>query len=239
MYVSDYPNDSPYSVDDRGADMIDLKWGTSLASESSTALPGVHSDEGGLTQWHLELLRVVEPSLSYSPSTCGPAGMALLGMSNKSHDLSTLTWYWPESSGTGNDWLFDLGVDSAEPGSLYASLRPDYLRRLKELELLGGDDGVVINRASERDFWDFLQDSGTFRKGDIVLLDNGNLRAIWRQGPGEHFGLEFVGAGILRYVIFKKRASEGIVSRVAGSDSFIGVKKQLVAFDLFPMLSIR
>ena len=58
-----------------------------------------------------------------------------------------------------------------------------------------------------------------------MLMDNGNLRAIWRDGQGTHLGLQFLGGGMVQYVIFKKRAKEQSLSRATGRDSLEGLER--------------
>ena len=65
-----------------------------------------------------------------------------------------------------------------------------------------------------------------------MLIDNGNLRAVWKGENGTHIGLQFLGSHAVQYVIFKWRAAAETISRVAGRDSFDGVKRQIKAFDL-------
>lgn len=47
----------------------------------------------------------------------------------------------------------------------------------------------------------------------MMLWDNGNLRSIWDGSGGNHFGLEFLGDGMLRFVIFQQRTSKSSVGR--------------------------
>ena len=74
------------------------------------------------------------------------------------------------------------------------------------------------------------------RRGNLVLMDNGNLRAVWRDGQGTHLGLQFLGSGMAQYVIFKQRKATGPISRVTGRDTFGGLKRQIDAFELHSLL---
>jgi len=67
-------------------------------------------------------------------------------------------------------------------------------------------------------------------------VDNGNLRATWKDEKGNHVGLQFLGNRFIQYVIFHHR-STGQVSRVAGCDSENGVRRQLQALDLQHLVS--
>ncbi len=69
-----------------------------------------------------------------------------------------------------------------------------------------------------------------------MLVDNGNIRAIWKDGQSSHLGLQFLGGGMAQYVIFRRRGSGQQISRVAGRDSLKGVLRQIDAFDLDALL---
>lgn len=111
-----------------------------------------------------------------------------------------------------------------------------YRVRVEALRADAAQDGYHLNAASERDFWHFIRSEPFIRKGNLVLVDNGNLRAVWRGESGTHIGLQFLGSRTVQYVIFKRRAAASAISRVAGRDSFEGVKRQISAFDLRPLI---
>ena len=106
---------------------------------------------------------------------------------------------------------------------------PDAYRvRMKFLQDEAAHDGHVLNRASRIDFERFVRSAPDIRRGALVLMDNGNLRAIWRDGQGTHLGLQFLGGGMVQYVIFKKRVKEQSISRAVGRDSLEGLERRFV-----------
>lgn len=108
--------------------------------------------------------------------------------------------------------------------------------RIQELRAFAEEDGDPFNTASERDFWAFVEANPSVRKGALVLVDSGDLRAVW-EGDGDPFiGVEFLGGGVLRYVIFNRLREGGEVSRVVGRDDFDGFRRQVEAFDLLSLL---
>ena len=114
---------------------------------------------------------------------------------------------------------------------------PDtYRARMKFLQDEAAHDGHVMNHASKIDFERFVRSAPDIRRGDLVLMDNGNLRAIWRDGRGTHLGLQFLGGRMVQYVIFKKRENEQSISRVTGRDSLEGLERQFDAFELHSLL---
>ena len=107
-----------------------------------------------------------------------------------------------------------------------------YARRIDELRGYGELDGVQIDDDSERDFWSFVPSAPTNNKAQLVLMDNGNLRAVWRNSGSNHIGIQFLGRDLVEYVIFKRREDSEDISRVSGIDTLEGVKRQIHAFDL-------
>lgn len=139
--------------------------------------------------------------------------------------------------------LTDLLVHVSDPGTAlarelgekakraHADLQA-YQTRIEALRAEAAQDGYDLRSASERDFWRFIRSEPFIRKGNLVLLDNGNLRAVWKDEGGTHVGVQFLGDQTVQYVIFKRRGAAGAISRVAGRDSIEGVLRQIAAFDL-------
>jgi hypothetical protein len=143
--------------------------------------------------------------------------------------------------------LTDLFVHFADPshalahelGEKFKRAQTDlqaYKVRIAALRADAEQDGYGLNAASERDFWYFVHSEPFILKGTLVLMDNGNLRAMWKGEDGTHIGLQFLGGRTVQYVIFARRATAGAASRVAGRDSIDGVKLQLETFNLRPLI---
>ncbi|MDE0297586.1 MAG: hypothetical protein OXN17_03030 [Candidatus Poribacteria bacterium] len=111
-----------------------------------------------------------------------------------------------------------------------------YRNRIEELRCFGELDGISVNQASEKDFWSFFGATPFVLTAETVLLDNGNLRVIRDDEDGNHVRLQFLGNGRLHYVIFRRRKRSSHVSRVAGRDTFNGVRRRLRLFELEPLL---
>lgn len=110
-----------------------------------------------------------------------------------------------------------------------------YAQRIDKLRQYGTEDGCLVSSLSQHDFWCFFERLSArpdLKQGNLVLNEDGNLRAVWRGENGTHIGIEFLGRGFVQYVIFKQRGSNQQVSRVAGRDTFEGIQNQIVAFDL-------
>ena len=111
-----------------------------------------------------------------------------------------------------------------------------YMVRIDALRAHAAQDGYHLNAGSEQDFWDFVLSEPRIRKGNLVLVDNGNLRAVWKNDEGTRLGLQFLGGGMVQHVIFKRREAAQLTSRVAGRDTFQGVRRQIDAFELDSLL---
>ena len=115
--------------------------------------------------------------------------------------------------------------------------RRAYEMRILRLRQLTEEEDYCLNPSSEKDFWAFFELNPFVRQGNLVLLENGNLRAVWKDGRGTQIGLQFLGGGTVQFVIFKVRTQGRLVSRVYGRDDFEGIKCQIQAFELHPMMS--
>lgn len=111
-----------------------------------------------------------------------------------------------------------------------------YRCRIEELRGYGEEDGIQINEESEKDFWLFVYSAPLSGKAAMFLMDNGNLRAVWKGEDASHVGIQFLGGHKAEYVIFKRREGSEDVSRVAGVDTLRGVKKRIHDFDLISLV---
>ena len=112
-----------------------------------------------------------------------------------------------------------------------------YRKRIEALRGYAALDNFVASNASERDFWSFIQSTHFSRQAGLALMDNGNLRAVWKGEDTSHLGLHFLGDRKVQYVIFKRRPASRQISRVAGIDTFEGIKQQIIAFDLLSLVN--
>ena len=112
-----------------------------------------------------------------------------------------------------------------------------YRERLAELRESADEEGIEWNEPSELDFRFFVTLNRDWRKAALGLMDNGNLRAVWKGDDGSHLGLQFLGGQFGEYVIFKRRSEAMPVSRVSGVDTLDGISAQVVVFDLVPMVT--
>jgi hypothetical protein len=159
--------------------------------------------------------------------------------------LDSIVYVSPHTS-TGYSTAPDLRIES-DPWSEYIAgieekesdaqqVRQAYKARIDMLRIAAAPEGIELNGASVRDFWSFIKSSHFSRRAGLALMDNGNIRAVWKGEDSSHLGLHFLGSRQVQYVIFKRRPGSRRISRTAGIDTFEGVKKQIGAFDLMPLV---
>ena len=129
------------------------------------------------------------------------------------------------------------GVRSQPTSYEVATAIARYHDRLAELREAADEEDIEWSETSERDFRAFVTDNPGWRKAALGLMDNGNLRAVWKGDDGGHLGLQFLGNQFGEYVIFKQRSAEGPVSRVSGVDTLQGVVAQVGVFNLDEMVT--
>ena len=113
-----------------------------------------------------------------------------------------------------------------------------YMVRIQELDEYALEDEIVISQESKQDCLQFVYSTAMTTKAALFLMDNGNLRAVWKDDEGGHVGIQFFGKQQAECVIFKLRGISDFVSRVAGRDTLNGVKRQIHAFDLDSLVGV-
>ena len=102
-----------------------------------------------------------------------------------------------------------MKVQAKQQQQAYDALAARYQERIEFLEREAPVEGIVLDDASKEDFWRFIRASQPTSRGDIFLLDNGNFRIVWEGGTGQaagyKVGLRFIGGGLVRFVISKRR----------------------------------
>ena len=111
-----------------------------------------------------------------------------------------------------------------------------YKNRIRVLKEQAELDGYSLNKSSKAAFLEFLEKNPLIRRGRLVLMENGNLRAVWKGDNRAHIGLQFLDNRSIQYVIFKQRQPSAPVSRVTGRDTMEGISRQIDAFDLGSVL---
>lgn len=104
--------------------------------------------------------------------------------------------------------------------------------RIRELKADARAEGHTVSAASEEDLQAFLDGYVFTRRPFITLLDNGNLRALWKNAAGEQIGIQFRGGKQVQYVFFARRDGGDFMARVSGRDSLADIGRQIEALNL-------
>lgn len=97
-------------------------------------------------------------------------------------------------------------------------------------------EGYSVSKASERDLLGFLEALQFTKRPFVSLLDNGNLRAFWKNAEGEKLGLQFLGNREVQYVFFAKRNDDQYVARASGRDVLACISSHIKAQGLEKLL---
>ena len=176
----------------------------------------------------------------------GVEGNGYLGIDASSHSPRMIWIPKRRGSMVRQSSQYELEESGSRMVRLFADVRPErsaidsaldaYSSRIAYLRDEATHDGYDLNKSSEGDFRHFVRSRPYMRKGDLVLMDNGNLRAIWKDEKGGRIGLQFLGNNMGQYVIFRQRQTNRKISRVAGRDSLDGIVRQINAFQLHSLL---
>lgn len=112
-----------------------------------------------------------------------------------------------------------------ETAGIHAKIR----QRIGLPKEIGEEEEIAYNANSEQDLWRFLKRLSFIRSPKLFLLDNGNLRAVWKGDGGKHIGLQFLGGEQIQFVIFSRRGEHNNMARIRGRDDFGGITRQLDA----------
>ena len=120
--------------------------------------------------------------------------------------------------------IADLIKMHKETAGIHTRIR----QRIELLKEIGKEEEIAYKENSEQDLWRFLKRLSFIKSPKLFLLDNGNLRAVWKGDDGKHIGLQFLGDGQIQFVIFSRRGGHNM-ARIRGRDDFSGIVRQLDA----------
>ena len=95
-------------------------------------------------------------------------------------------------------------------------IRTEIEARLRELRIDADTNGEPFSDVSQDNLRAFLDSLPFSKRPAIFLLDNGNLRVLWKNEAKEQVGLQFLGNGEVQYVIFSQRQNPPVMAREAG-----------------------
>jgi hypothetical protein len=109
--------------------------------------------------------------------------------------------------------------------------------RIDDLKSEAQAEGYAVSAASEKDLFTFLDTKVFTRRPLVTLLDNGNLRVLWRNAEGEQIGLQFRGNKQVQYVLFARRQTGNFIARSSGRDTLANIGRQIDVNDLARLMT--
>ena len=109
----------------------------------------------------------------------------------------------------------------------------NYERRISQLRDMAQEEDITVNSNSFEDFGRFVRRHRTFPQAGLILTDEGDLVAIWKNTAGDVVEVEFLGDGVGRLIVFRKlprpldtepeieRKALDVISQKIGEWSFI------------------
>lgn len=134
------------------------------------------------------------------------------------------------------DLIDEYGRQSVTRSRALPKIVSAYDNRINVLGKQAATEGYFLNSGSKETFQRFFQKNPLIRLGRLVLLENGNLRAVWKDENGSHIGLQFLDNLSIQYVLFKRRKPGLPVSRAYGRDTIDGLFQQITALELREVL---
>ena len=111
-----------------------------------------------------------------------------------------------------------------------------YDKRIETLRGYAAEEGISVNETSVEAFRQFVEVVVHSTKALLIVMDNGNLRAVWKE-DGSHLGLQFLGGQQVQYVVFKQIGLGREVNRLSGRHSFAGMVELVKESGLWPLMS--
>ena len=120
----------------------------------------------------------------------------------------------------------------------FAHTRPDpirqYRQRIAQLRAYALEDGFDLNEASQNDFRRFVESIPDMRRASLILDENGNLRANWRDDGTGQAGIEFFGDGTAEFVFYYEPNDVW----EAGMGALNEVKERIKSFGLAELVGV-
>jgi len=108
--------------------------------------------------------------------------------------------------------------------------------RIRELRAHAQGQGRDLRPESHDDFWDFIKAEPELMAGNMDLDAKGNLNLAWGDENESCLTMQFIGEGKAIYLILVEGGSDTGIAKVSGNDTFEGIRRQIDAFGLRPML---
>jgi len=109
-------------------------------------------------------------------------------------------------------------------------------KRLQVLQDDARESGEAISAPSQRALLGFLDRARPTAVPNVFQLENGNLRAVWKDGNGAQLAAEFIDDKTIHYVIFARKNAGETTTRAAGLAGSEGVLRIAEAMKIKDLL---
>ena len=135
------------------------------------------------------------------------------------------------SKSSGTVWTDFLAPWHGSHAAIQANPNRDaMLARIDFLRAEAADDGCTYEPRSADALMSFVQDAGITRMPAIVLMQNGNLRAVWQDPARDQIGIQFFADGQLQFVILRDRG--GVTYKTMGVEPADMISRHVWTLDL-------
>ena len=126
-------------------------------------------------------------------------------------------------------------LDPAEPSATDFLPRPqviedNYRARIDYLRAIAEDEDIFFSSDSCRDFWLFISSYCPSPQAGLILTDDGNLVAIWRDAKGSNVEVEFLGNEQGKLIVFKDPNNPLRVLPEITNDTLASIGQQIGEF---------
>ena len=130
-------------------------------------------------------------------------------------------------------WIIPNDADNlvdVRPSSAWID---DLCSRISDLKEISIEEELPYNEKSAQDSIDFAKSINSSVKPSAFLIGNGNIRLLWLKN-NEQIGLQFLGDGLVQYVMFARREKQ--IAPHMGSDDTETITRQISALGLRHLL---
>ncbi len=111
-----------------------------------------------------------------------------------------------------------------------------YEKRIDTLLGYASEEGISARDESKKDFDLFVDTTIPTDKAMLIIMDNGNLRATWREDRSR-LSLEFIGDRLVDYVVFIPEGPSGQQFERSGECSFDEIRAFTKLWGLWDMVA--
>ena len=111
-----------------------------------------------------------------------------------------------------------------------------YRRRIDTLLGYASEEGIVARNESKKDFNLFVDTVIPTNKAMLIIMDNGHLRATWKEDLSR-LSLEFIGGRLVHYVVFVPADPYGQPFERSGECSFDEIRAFVKLWELWSMVT--